>query len=221
MRTLTNQIEVKAVWTNHVTLYHTNWIPGSVTNHVTVNLVRTNYVDRYLTNWSVLNLTNWQTVVLFKTNLITQPVTNVAQIDLPVRPVAMAPTDEDAAEPQAASPETAFAESTTGWAGPLTIEAARTTRPAANDVVEVRLKVRWTANSVAPLVVQHWRVEREDGAVLLFGQDQEFKRQLPVGKYKVEARLKPDGDDPPVSARGTLSLTTRDAVIQPRLLVRK
>jgi hypothetical protein len=70
-------------------------------------------------------------------------------------------------------------------------------------------------------VVQLWRVEREDGAVLLFGQDQEFQRQLPVGKYKVEARLQRDGDDPPVSARGTLSVTARNTVIQPRLLVQK
>jgi len=221
MRMLTNQVEVKATWTNHVTAYHTNLIPRNVTNHVAVNLVRTNFVDRYHTNWSTLNLTNWETVVLFKTNLITQPVTNVVQIDLPVRPVAAAPAPSEVVEPQEAPLETAFSASTTTWAGPLTIEAVRTARPPANDLVEVRMKVRWTGNTTAPLRVQHWRVEREDGAVLLFGQDQEFKRQLPVGKYKVEAKLKPEGDNPPVSARGTLSVTAREAVIQPRLLVRK
>ena len=64
-------------------------------------------------------------------------------------------------------------------------------------------------------------MEREDGAILLFGQDQQFKRPLPVGKYKVEAKLKAEGDDPPLSVRGTLSVTLREATIQPRLLVKK
>jgi hypothetical protein len=217
----TNQIEVAATWTNQVTAYHTNWAPRHVTNRVAVNLVRTNFVDRYHTNWSTLSLTNWQTVVLFKTNWVAQPVTNLIQIDLPTRLVATAPVPAEVVEPKESPEETVVSASATTWTGPLSIEAARTAQPPVNELVEVRMKVRWNSNSSTPLQVQHWRVEREDGAVLLFGQEQEFKRQLPVGRYKVEAKLKADGDNPPLSARGTLSVTIREAVVQPRLLVKK
>jgi hypothetical protein len=216
----TNRLEVAATWTNHVTAYHTNWNTRTLTNHVAVNLVRTNFVDRYHTNWSMLKLTNWETVVLFKTNWITQPVTNVFQIDLQKQPVAAAAARSEDVEPKEA-PAVTTSPAPAGWAGPLAIEAVRTARPAANDLVEVQLRVRRTDNTTAPVQVQHWRVEREDGAVLLFGQEKEFKRELPAGKYKVEAKLKGEGDNLPVSVRGTLSVTTREAVIQPRLLVRK
>ena len=221
MLKLTNQVEVEATWTNHVTAYQTNWNTKTLTNHVTLNLVRTNYVDQYRTNWSVLNLTNWNTLVLFKTNWITQPVTNVIAIDLPNPQTAAATASSGVAEPEETPAETASPAPAGAWAGPLAIEAARTRRPPANDLVEVHLKVRRTDSAATPLRVQNWRVEREDGAVLLFGQDQEFKRQLPIGKYKVEAKLKGEGDTPPASVRGTLSVTTHDAVIQQRLLVKK
>ena len=217
---VTNQVEVAATWTNHVTAYHTNYSTRTLTNHVTVNRVRTNFVDRYHTNWSMLKLTNWETVVLFKTNWINQPVTNVVQIDLPKRPVAAVSASSKAVEPEGA-PEEPLSPAPVGWAGSVAIEAARTSRPAAEDLIEVRLRVRRTDNTGAPPQVQHWRVEREDGAVLLFGQDKEFKRQLPAGKYKVEAKLKGEGDNLPLSVRGTLSVTAREAVIQPRLLVKK
>ena len=217
----TNQVEVAATWTNQVTAYRTNWTSWYVTNQVAVNLVRTNVVDRYHTNWSTLNLTNWQSVVLFKTNWVAQPVTNLVQIDLPARPVAATPVPDEVVEPKSAPEGTVVSASATAWTGPLTIEAVRTAQPPVNELVEVRMKVRWNSNTSNPLQVQHWRVEREDGAVLLFGQEQEFKRQLPVGKYKVEARLKPEGDNPALSAKGTLSVTIREATIQPRLLVKR
>jgi hypothetical protein len=216
----TNEVEVAATWTNYVTAYHTNWSTRTLTNHMTLDLVRTNFVDQYQTNWSTLNLTNWETVLLFKTNWISQPVTNVVQVDLPARPAAAAAAASAPVEPQEASVETA-SPVPPGWTGPLAIEAARTSRPPASDLVEVQLKVRRTDNTPGPVQVQQWRVEREDGAVLLAGQDQQFKRQLPVGKYKVEAKLKPEGDNLPLSVRGTLSVTLRDTTIQPRLLVKK
>ncbi len=109
----------------------------------------------------------------------------------------------------------------TAWVGPLAIQAARTSRPVVNDLVEVQLKLRWTGGTAAPMQVHNWRVEREDAAILLFGQDQDFKRQLPVGSYKVEARLKAEGDEPPPAVRGTLSVTLHEVTIQPRLLVKK
>jgi len=223
-RTLTNAVVVDAVLTNFVVGYQTNLITRTHTNYVAVNLFQTNLLDHYQTNWSVLNLTNWETVVLFQTNWIVQPATNVVQIELPNRPVAdVAPAAETTA-PNAAPPATlanAPSPAPAAWNGPLAIAAARTTRLPANHLVEVQLQVRWTDNDAAPPQIQHWRIEREDGAILLFGQEQEFKRQLPPGKYKVEARLKAPGDDLPPSVRGTLAVTANDAVIQPRLLVRK
>jgi hypothetical protein len=216
----TNEVEVAATWTNSVTAYHTNWVTRTVTNHTSLSLVRTNIMEQYQTNWSTITLTNWQTVVLFRTNWITQAVTNVVQVDLPTRPVAAAAAPSEAVESQG-TPAQASSPVPAGWTGPLAIEAARTSRPPANDLVEVQLKVRRTDNPPAAVQVQSWRVEREDGAVLLFGQDQQFKRPLPVGRYKVEAKLKADRNSAPLSVRGTLSVTLREATIQPRLLVKK
>ena len=206
--------------TNIVDVYATNWTMLKQTNEIKVASTWTNYVTAYQTNWSTLTLTNWETVVLFKTNRITQPVTSVVQVDLPSRPAAAAAAPADAVEPRAA-PAEAASPASAGWAGPLALEAARTSLPPANGLVEVQLKVRRTDNTAAPVQIQNWRVERDDGAVLLFGQEQQFKRPLPVGKYKVEAKLKAEGDDSPLSVRGTLSVTLRDATIQPRLLVKK
>jgi hypothetical protein len=221
LRKLTNLVVVPATRTNVVVAYQTNWNLRTLTNLVTVALLRTNFVAQYRTNSSAVNLTNWETVVLFQTNWITQPVTNVVQIDMPARPVAAAPAAVAVIERKEPAVETASSVPAGAWAGPLAIEAARTTQPPANDLVEVQLKARWNGNTAAPLQVQSWRVEREDGTVLLFGQEQTFKRQLPVGRYKVEAKARAEGDNPSLSARGTLLVTTREAVIQQRLLVRK
>lgn len=207
--------------TNVVDIYVTNWVMRKLTNQVEVAATWTNHVTAYQTNWSALNLTNWQTVVLFKTNWLTQAVTNLVQIDLPSRPIVAAAAPSEVVEPKEAPVETATPALAAVWAGPLAIEAARTARPTANDLVEVQMKVRHTDNTAAPPQVQQWRVEREDGAILLFGQDQNFKRDLPLGNYKVEARMKVESDNPPLSVRGTLSVTTRETVVQPRLLVRK
>jgi hypothetical protein len=221
MRTVTNPVTVEAVWTNSVVAYRTNCITKTQTNSVAVNVLRTNFVNRYHTNWSTLNLTNWETMVLFRTNRITQTLTNIVEVNLPSRLAAPVPRSEPLA-PKEAPEEPALAATTAStWSGPLAIEATRTARPAANDLVEVQMRIRWTSRTTAPLRVQSWRIEREDGAVFLFGQDQDFKQQLPVGKYKVEARLKGEGDNPPLVARGTLSVTIHAAVIQQRLLVKK
>lgn len=219
-RTLTNAVVVDAVVTNFMVVYQTNRIAWTETNRVAINLLQTNFVDHYQTNWSVLSLTNWETVVLLQTNRVARSVTNVVQVEMPSRPAIDSASPTEPAAPNEAPAETP-SPAATDWAGPLAIEATRTTRPAANNLVEVQLKVRRTGSTSAPPQVQHWRVEREDAAILLFGQEQEFKRQLPPGKYKVEAKLKAEGDNPPLSARGTLSVTASDAVIQQRLLVRK
>jgi hypothetical protein len=220
-RMLTNRVAVDAFRTNFVVAYKTNWQTKTLTNQLAVNVLRTNLVDQYRTNVSTLNLTNWETVVLFQTNWITQAVTNVVRIDLPPRPTVPVAAPKDAVELKEVRAATASPAPAAAWTGPLAIEAVRTARPAANNLVEVQLNVRWTGDTATPLQVQNWRVEREDGAILLFGQEQEFKRQLPVGKYKVEARLKAEGDNPPLAARGTLSVTTIEATIQQKLVARK
>lgn len=225
-RTLTNTVVVDLVQTNFVVGYQTNRVVRMQTNYAAVNLFQTNFVDQCQTNWSVLTLTNWETVVLFRTNWVAQPATNVVQIELPPSPApAVAAARETAAapEPPAAAPAKAPAPALppAAWDGPLALEVVRIARPAAQHPIEVLLKVRWTDSAAAPPPVQQWRIEREDAAILLFGQEQEFKRQLPPGKYKVEARLKAVGDDLPFSVRGILAVTSTDAVIQPRLLVQK
>jgi len=228
-RCITNVIEVRMPANRFVNEYHSNWVTQLrtnivdvfATNQVAVELLRTNFVARYQTNWNTLNLTNWEAVILFKTNWITQQVTNVVQVAAPARPSAAEATPGAVAESKEARAEIVAPAPAAAWGGPFAIEAARTSLPAANNLVEVQLKVRGTAAAAAPLQVQTWRVERDDGAILLFGQDQDFKRQMPVGKYKVEARLKGEGDNPPLSARGTLSVTLSEATIQPKLLVRK
>ncbi|HOX55787.1 MAG TPA: hypothetical protein P5205_09195 [Candidatus Paceibacterota bacterium] len=221
MRRVTNHVVVDAIWTNTVVEYRTNRIEKTQINPVTVTLLQTNIVNNYQTNWSTLSLTNWETVVLFKTNWLSQPVTNFIQVDMPARAAAAVSAQSEPVPPQAALTEPGFPAPSVDWTGPLAIEAARTSRPPANDLVEVRLRVRWTGQTANPLQVQNWRVEREDGAVFLFGQEQEIKRQLPLGKYKVEARLKANDDNPPLVARGTLVVTLRDAVVQQYLWVKK
>jgi len=219
-RTVTNLVTMEALRTNLVTACQTNWITRTLTNTVVVNLLRTNFVDQYHTNWSTLNLTNWETVVLFKTNRSTQTVTNVVQAEMSPQPAVAAPTQSVESTPKQAAVQTA-APVPAPWTGPLAIQAARTARPPANNMVEVQLKVRWTDSTPAQPRVQNWRLEREDAAILLFGQEQEFKRQLPFGEYKVEARLKAEGDSSPLSVRGTLSVTASGATIQQRSPIRR
>ena len=207
--------------TNWVTQLRTNIIDVYATNRVTRTLTNPVVVDAFWTKFIVAYQTNWETVVLLKTNWIAQPVTNVVQIDMPIRPAVTVAAPNPVAEPKRTHAEAVSPGPATTWTGPLAIEAARTARPPANNLAEVQLKVRWTGNSAAPLQVQSWRVEREDGAILLFGQEQDFKRQLPVGKYKVEAKMRAEGDNPPLAARGTLLVTTREATIQQKSLVKK
>jgi hypothetical protein len=221
MRTVTKPVMVEALWTNVVTAYRTNVITQTRTNTVAVNLVETNVLNRYHTNWSTLTLTNWVTLVLLKTNWVTQPMTNVVQLDLPSRPAPIVAPAGEAPPPKAPAVEAALPAPAGAVSGPLALVAARTTRPPANNLVEVLMKVRWAGNGTVPLRVQSWRVQREDGAVFLFGQEQEFIRQLPVGNYTVEARLRAEKDGPLYVARGTLVVTLQDAVVHQQMLAKK
>ena len=224
-RIVTNTVVVNGVQTNFVKAYRTNWNTLTLTNQVAVDLLQTNVVDRYQTNWNTLTLTNWKTILVMKTNWVTQPVTNVVQIDLtsrgqvaaaapePVTPRQAPPTPQ--APPASQAKETPLP--TAPISNDISLEASRTARPAINNTVEVQLKVRWTGGVAATLLVQQWRVESEDGTVLFQAQDKEFRRDLPLGRYKVEVRVRREANGPLLAARGTLAVTARDAYVLQKL----
>jgi hypothetical protein len=191
---------ITEISTNFVNLFSTNIVTKTVTNTSVLDAVRTNFVKAYQTNLQTLNLTNWTTVLAFKTNWVTKPVTNLVEIELARESV---PLSSPAAKP-AASDE------------PLALQASRSVRQAANSQVEVQLTVSWTHAPATPLQVQQWRIEREDGSFLCFGQDPEFKRALPVGMYKVLVKAQRDAKSPLLAALGTLTVTSREVLLEQR-----
>jgi surface protein len=239
-RTLTNHFLVDALQTNFVTAYQTNWktldltnwqtavvmktnwLARRLTNEILVEAFQTNLVTAYQTNLKTLDLTNWQTAIVMTTNWVTQVITNVVQVDLPnssIAPAAAPPVEaaEQKEVPTEAAPSSPAAITT----GAVVLEAARTSRPPNNGQVEVQLKIRANGDPASLPQVQQWRVEREDRAILCFGQDQEFKRELPAGRYKVEVKLRQDGDGALLTVRGTLVVTPGEAVIRQNLTAKK
>ncbi len=220
--TLTNDVRVDAFRTNFVAAYQTNWKTLVITNRVAVDLFETNFANQYRTNSKTMFLTNWETVLIMKTNWVFHPVTNVVQIDLITNRLAAA---EVAAPRQASEPNGARATVPAPAIGAtlsseLTIEASTTGRVVTNQI-EVQLRAAWGSDSSATVQVQRWRLEREDGAVLSFGQEAVFKRMLPPGKYRVEVRAQKEVNGPLLAARGILLVTARDAVLQHQLAARQ
>jgi hypothetical protein len=238
-RWLTNVVEVRMSANRFVDEYHTNWVRRvttnvvdvyatnhvlvALTNRVVIDLPRTNFVTAYQTNVKTLHLTNWATVLIFKTNWVTQPITNVVQIDL-ARTAVPGTEDEITKAPGEHTATVAAPKNDRQIEGALTptssqnalaMEAKREGRVTGNGSVEVRLSVRWTNNANMPVQVQQWRIEREDGSILCFGQDQEFKRALPVGKYKVEVKAQRD-NGPLLAGLGTLAVMPREVLLQQR-----
>jgi hypothetical protein len=207
---------VERVTTNVVDVYATNHLAFAVTNRMVIDLVRTNLVTAYQTNVKMLHLTNWATVLIFKTNWVTQPITNVVEIELAKN--ALPGTEQEIAKPLPEQNSTVPASENSSLSpaispNALAMEAKREARLTANNQVEVRLSVKWTNNANLPVQVQQWRIEREDGSILCFGQDQEFTRTLPVGKYKVEVKAQRD-DGPLLAALGTLAVMPREVVLR-------
>jgi len=228
--TLTNVVSVDAWHTNLVPAYQTNlknltltnwetvvvnktnWLNRSQTNVVTVDAWRTNFVEAYTTNRKTLNLTNWETVIVMRTNWVNQQLTNVVDIDLAAKGAAATPqTSGDSGVRLATQPASGAEEG-------FILEAAKSSRPASDGKVEVELRVKSPSDTQAPFQVLKWKVERDDGSFLSFGQDAEFKKELPFGKYKVEARIQRQSGSAVQVIRGVLDVTSRDAVIQPTLL---
>jgi len=216
--TLTNDVRVDAFRTNFVAAYQTNWKTLIVTNQVGVDLFQTNLVNQYRTNSKTMFLTNWETVLIMKTNWVFQPVTNVVQIDLINNRLAAAETSapRQTSEPNAAKASNPAPTTAATLSHELTIEATTTGRTVTNQV-EVQLRAGWGSDSSVTVLVQRWRVEREDGAVLSFGQEAVFKRLLPPGKYRIEVRAQKEASGPMLAARGILLVTPRDAIMQQHL----
>ena len=201
------------VWVN---VTRTNWVTRLATNLVWMDLPLTNFVPAYRTNYKTLNVTNWTTVLVIKTNWVTQPITNYAEIELPRKETAApaAVPSKPATEPRHARVEPSAALPPAVVTEALAIEADKGGPLLNNNQVEVKLTVRWTNGVASPLKIQQWKVEREDGSILCFGQDREFNRDLPVGKYRVEVRAQRDARGPMLAALGTLAVAPGDVVLQ-------
>jgi hypothetical protein len=241
VRELPRKVVVDFVHTNVITHYTTNYINKSeertvyrdvlstnfvdhfrtnvkflhLTNEIAVNLVKTNFVDRFRTNWQTLNFTNFQTVLVMKTNWVTQHVTNVVQIDSPVR---AASTSSSPSPVSAAKPERQPLRAAANAAeGPI-LEGAKTGSQPENNLVEVLLRVRWPADA-SDARVQQWKIEGQDGAFMSVGQEQTFKKELPLGTYKIEATLKSTA--PAHVLRGTLVVTANEVVVRQKTTGKK
>jgi hypothetical protein len=208
----TNRVE--RLLTNIVEVAVTNWTKKTVTNAVTVNAVQTNVVPNYATNWvkvfrtnqATLTLTNWETVVVTKTNWVHQQMTNVVDLTLPAEePVAAKVQSARPVAKAEAMPAEARKDS-------IVIETSKT-RSTENGEVEVQFKVRLTSGANEPLLAQ-WRVERVDGAILFFNQNQEFKRALPPGHYQMIVKARRDADAPVLSAQGNMDVTRTSVALR-------
>ncbi len=198
--------------TNIVDVYSTNLVARQLTNHQQVNLFRTNLVQAYRTNYKSLNVTNWTTVVVLKTNWVQQAVTNVAVVDMP-QTESTEPDRGKRAAQVLANPTSSRT---------LSIEATRGFREAPSNQVDVRLTVRWPNPGQPAGEVRQWKVQSEDGSVLCFGQDPEFRRNLPFGSYRVEVKAQHDTHSPVVSIRATLAVSAREVrLLEQRALAKR
>jgi hypothetical protein len=219
----TNELSLHFFHTNFVDVYRTNWATLSLTNEVAVNALQTNVVVGFRTNWQTLLLTNWQSVLVMKTNWITQPFTNIVQVDMAAAPVTAPRGGTPKASP--ARPDTRAAiplpaNAATQIDGPI-IVASKSPEASPNNLVEVQLRIRWPANTADSPPVKQWRLERQEGAFLSFGQEQTFTKELSPGTYKVEVKLQWDEDAPILILAGTLTVTAHEAFVQQKTPPRK
>jgi hypothetical protein len=210
-------VYIDVLSTNFVDHFRTNVKFLHLTNDVAVNLVKTNFIDRLRTNWQTLNFTNFQTVLVMKTNWVTQHVTNVVQIDSAAKAASASSssTSPVAATKAERQPLRAAANAADG---PI-LEGAKTGSQPENNLVEVVLRVRWPADASDAPRVQQWKIEGQDGAFMSVGQEQTFKKELPVGTYKIEATLKSTA--PSHVLRGTLVVTANEVVVRQKTTGKK
>jgi hypothetical protein len=227
-RTRTNTIAIEQTQTNLVIAYQTNLniitltnletalvfktnlATKTLTNSVMVEQTRTNLTTRYQTNVNTLTLTNWETVLVIKTNRVKQSVAKLVEVNLPAAPADVVKAPGGAESKVATATASATLESGTGW----TVEAALTEKSPAGNQVEVQLKLKSAGNAVSTLSSQEWRLERTDGSVLLFGQGQEFKRELPPGTYKIQVTARLAEGSPSELVRAYLEVTREGVSIK-------
>jgi hypothetical protein len=190
-RVVTNLIEVRVPNNVFVTEYRTNWLQRTLTN----------VVARYQTNWTTV--TNLETVMVTKTNWIKQSVTNVVEVN-----VAASKEETTRPEPKV---EILPAESP---ADVLVLETSKTARPSGGSGVEMQFKLRLSSDAAALLQVQQWRVERDDGAVLFFAQNQEFKKIMPPGRYQIQVKARRAADSPLLTLQSGLDVTADEVARQ-------
>ena len=209
-RIITNVIEMRVPTNIFVTVYRTNQFEVLRTN--VFDVYRTNLITRYQTNVNTLTLTNWETVLVFKTNRFTQPITNLVQIEVPTsRPATVQSPDKNESKGTIANVTAVPAAAPTDG---FLLEAARTAKPSANGQAEITLKLKSTDNETPTLHLQEWQVERTDRSVLLFGRGPEFKRELPLGTYKVEVKTRATESSPIVRVRRNFEVTRDEVILQ-------
>jgi hypothetical protein len=193
--------------TNIVNLYLTNVVTRHATNQIYVESIRTNFVAGYQTNYKTFNVTNWTTLLVLKTNWVQQTVTNVAEVDIaraePARAVSV--QNPPLKAPQAASSGAA--------SDVLTMEASRGTRPAPANYADVSVTAHWSRRPGTEVLVQQWRVQSQEGSILCFGQENEFRRTLPFGQYKVELKARFEPNSPVITIRGLLNVKAREVTL--------
>ncbi len=211
---VTNTVPVEATRKVQITEYRTNYNTVTLTNRVPVQFVMTNFVEAWRTNYRTLNVTNWETVLVMKTNWVTQPVTNVVNIDLITN---RAPAQELARPTSSApdSPVQVLPQGNSTYTSSIQLEAFRSSRPPNRNVAELIIQARWVGESNVELQVRQWRVESEDGAILCHSQDQDFRRELPTGRYRIEVKAQRDTTGPLLAAKGVVDLGTSRATMLP------
>jgi hypothetical protein len=108
-----------------------------------------------------------------------------------------------------------------GTTDALLMEASRGTKSAPSSQADVRLKARWANREGSEVQVQQWRVQSQEGSILCFGQDSEFRRNLPYGSYKVELKARFEPNIPVVTIRGLLSVSAREVRLDQNSLAKR
>ncbi len=85
----------------------------------------------------------------------------------------------------------------------------------------MRLAAHWQGPGQSAVQVRQWRVQSEDGSILCFGQDQEFRRNLPYGSYQVELKAQPNAGSSELSVKGTLVVNSREVRLGQRILAKR
>jgi hypothetical protein len=183
-------------WEN-VVLIRTNWVNQPVTNVVEFTntilavVYRTNLVHGFSTNYKTLTLTNWESLVVTTTNWVTRPATNLAGIEPSPAPAPAIAAAATAATPTPApNTEPVPTARAADLAQKLELDLVHIGAPGRPGQFPIRLTLLSSSGSTLPVL--EWRVEKTGGGALMVGSRAEFTAALPVGIYRVVARVRSD-----------------------------